>query len=52
MEAASDFESAATVTGGKDGALMVNIQGMEPVYRTVERAFPAYVGLPYRSKPD
>ena len=35
------FESADFEATGKEVDLMVNIQGFEPVYRTVQRAFPA-----------
>lgn len=40
-----DFESAAIEIIGKEVDLMDNIHGLEPTYRTVQRAFPAYIGL-------
>lgn len=43
--AAQDFETAATEITGKEVDLMDNIHGLEPTYRTVQRALPAYIGL-------
>lgn len=40
-----DFESASIEIAGKEVDLMDNIHGVEPTYRTVQRAFPAYIGL-------
>jgi len=45
MEALSDFESTGFWETGKEVDLIVNIQGLAPVYRTVQSAFPAYIGL-------
>ena len=45
MEASLDFESDEMGETGYDVALMVNRQGPTPVYRTVQSAFPAYIGL-------
>lgn len=48
--AASDFESADITVTGKEVDLMDNIHGLEPVYRTVHRALPAYIGLQHARK--
>lgn len=45
--ASFDFEPAEMGDTGKDVDLMLSRQGPAPVYRTVQRAFPAYIGLPY-----
>lgn len=47
--ASFDFESAKMGDTGKDVDLIVNKQGPAPVYRTVQSAFPAYIGLPYEN---
>lgn len=41
IEAPLDLDSSELLGIGKDVALMVNIQGLAPVYRTVHSAFPA-----------
>ena len=48
--ASLDFESTEFWGTGKDVDLIVNIQGLAPVYRTVQSAFPAYIGLYMKSK--
>lgn len=48
--AALDFESASIEITGKEVDLMDNIHGLEPTYRTVQRAFPAYIGLKHVKK--
>lgn len=41
IDAGLNFESANVEATEKDVALTVNMQGLEPVYRMVQRAFPA-----------
>ena len=44
--ASLDFESSKVFVTGKDVDLTVSKHGPAPVYLTVQRAFPAYIGLP------
>lgn len=41
IDAGLDFESATAEVTRKEVDLIVNMHGLDPVYRTVERAFPA-----------
>lgn len=45
-----DFKSASAEITGKEVDLMDSIHGLEPTYRTVQRAFPAYIGLEHVKK--
>jgi hypothetical protein len=45
IDATLDFESDEVESTGKEVDLIVNIQGLLPVYLTVQSAFPAYIGL-------